>query len=117
MRQHSWWLGGAALAAVLGIVDVATAQEYPFAFRDVGDEAGLFPHVAGIRGHGAGWGDVDGDGWIDLYVATFHTEGSKPNLFFRNRKGRFQKDSQGSVQISTRATGVIFADLDNDGDL
>ena len=36
--------------------------EYPFVFRDVGDETGAFPALAGIRGHGAAWGDIDGDG-------------------------------------------------------
>jgi enediyne biosynthesis protein E4 len=90
---------------------------YPFVFKDVGDEAGLFPHVAGIRGHGAGWGDVDDDGWIDLYVATFHNDGSKPNMLLRNAKGKFRLDPQQALRISTRATGVVFADLDNDGDL
>ena len=117
MRQHCGWLSGAALAVVLGIVQVATAQQCPFVFRDVGDQVGLYPHVAGIRGHGAGWGDVDGDGWIDLYVATFHTDGSKPNMLFRNGKGQFRLDTQDALRISTRATGVLFADLDNDGDL
>src|SRR5687768_12521595 len=89
----------------------------PFIFKDVGEAAGLFPHVGGIRGHGAAWGDVDGDGWIDLYVGTFHTDGAKPNFLFRNRKGKFELDDQKSVRISTRATGIVFADLDNDGDL
>jgi len=91
---------------------------HSFVFRDVGDEAGLFPAVAGIRGHGAGWGDVDGDGWIDLYVATFHTrEAKKSNMLFRNVKGKFTLDQQQAPRLSQRATGVVFADLDNDGDL
>jgi hypothetical protein len=90
---------------------------YPFAFRDVGDETGLIPHVSGIRGHGAAWGDGDGDGWPDLYVGTFHNEGSKANMFFRNIKGKFQLDDQKALGISTRATGMVFADFDNDGDL
>src|SRR5438045_3860485 len=47
----------------------AAPSEDPFVFRDVGDEAGIFPYLAGIRGHGAAWGDVDGDGWPDLFVA------------------------------------------------
>jgi hypothetical protein len=94
-----------------------TAGGYPFAFKDAGDAAGLFPHLDGIRGHGAGWGDVDGDGWIDLYVATFHTGGAKPNQFFRNGKGKFRLDEQPGLRLSMRATGVVFADLDNDGDL
>ncbi len=88
-----------------------------FTFRDVTSAVGLLPDVSGIRGHGAAWGDVDGDGWIDLYVATFRTDGSKPNLFFRNKNGIFRLDDQESLRLSTRATGVVFADLDNDGDL
>ncbi len=88
-----------------------------FAFRDVGEEAGLFPDAAGIMGHGAAWGDADGDGWIDLYVGTFHTTTSKANLFFRNSKGKLRLDDQEALRISARATGVVFADLDNDGDL
>ncbi len=91
--------------------------DYPFVFRDVGDETGVTPLVSGIRGHGAGWGDVDGDGWLDLYVATFHNDGSKPNMLLRNNKGKFTLDDQKALNISTRGTGVVFADLDNDGDL
>jgi enediyne biosynthesis protein E4 len=90
---------------------------YPFRFRDAGDDAGLFPQVGGIMGHGAGWGDVDGDGWLDLYVATFNTGTSKPNMLFRNHKGKFSLDDQTALRISTRGTGVVLADLDNDGDL
>jgi hypothetical protein len=91
--------------------------EDPFRFRDVTAESGLLPDVGGIRGHGAGWGDADGDGWADLYVATFHDQGSKANQFFRNAGGRFKLDPQPALRISTRANGALFADLDNDGDL
>jgi hypothetical protein len=120
-------LPAAALAVLLGstLYHPAPAQRpgdantvrYPFAFRDVGEEAGLFPHADGIRGHGAAWGDADGDGFADLYVATFHTGGGKSNLFFRNAGGKFRLDPQEGLRLSTRATGVVFADLDNDGDL
>lgn len=90
---------------------------YPFTFIDAGDSAGLFPSAASIWGHGAAWGDVDGDGWIDLHVSTFHMPGAKPNLFFRNKNGKFELDAQKPLALSTRGTGVLFADLDNDGDL
>lgn len=88
-----------------------------FAFRDVATEAGLRPAVEAIRGHAAGWGDVDGDGFVDLYVGAFHTEGSKPNMFFRNVGGKFRLDEQEHLRLSGRPTGSVFADLDNDGDL
>lgn len=100
-------------------VNVTTAQSDAdaFRFRDVGGETGFLPAAAKIQGHGAGWGDVDGDGWPDLYVGTFHYQDTQPNLFFRNRKGRFELDKQPQLGISTRATGILFADLDNDSDL
>jgi len=104
-----------ATASLLMLVGVAIAE--PFVFRDAGDDAGLFPEIAGIQGHGAGWGDVDGDGFLDLFVGTFHKEGTKPSLFFRNADGKFRLDEQKSLRISARATGVVFSDFDNDGDL
>src|SRR5213593_2488337 len=45
--------------------------DYPIAFRDVTKEAGLLEPLAGIMGHGAAWGDFDGDGKIDLFVGGF----------------------------------------------
>jgi hypothetical protein len=108
--------------AALFAVPAAPAQPdpkpgaYPFAFKDAGDDAGLFPHLASIRGHGAAWGDADGDGWLDLYVGTFHGAGSGPNLFFRNERGKFKLDDQKALALPGRTTGIVFADLDNDGD-
>jgi hypothetical protein len=100
------------------VATVASAQTQ-FTFRDAGDEAGLFPHVAKIAGHSVAWGDIDGDGWPDLYVATFggHPYDSKPNQLFRNVRGKFQLDDQPQLRIFGRASGCVFADFDNDGDL
>ena len=49
----------AACFNALGQEAKQPAAGYPFVFKDAGDEAGLFPHVAGIRGHGVAWGDVE----------------------------------------------------------
>lgn len=88
-----------------------------FAFREVGQEAGLFPHVGDLRAHFAAWGDVDGDGWLDLYVGTFSKRVSKGNIFLRNINSKFKLDEQEQMRVVGRASGGIFADLDNDGDL
>jgi hypothetical protein len=94
----------------------AQTANYPFVFRNATNNAGLLPGLAGIYGHGAAWGDADGDGWIDLYVGTFDKDG-KRNMLFRNKNGRFTRDQQTSINLSSRTTGIVFADLDNDGDL
>src|SRR5436189_4616747 len=81
----------------------------PFTFRDVTAASGLLPDVGGIRGHAAGWGDVDGDGLIDLYAAAFHTEGSKPNQFFRNPGGgTFKVAPQPTLPISAPPTAPLL---------
>ena len=103
--------------SLLVAASLAGASAEMFVFRDVAEEVGLLPHAAGIQGHGAGWGDVDGDGGLDLYIGTFEQNGAKPNLFYRNQAGKFRLDEQPALRILSRATGVVFADLDNDGDL
>lgn len=55
-----WVLGVATMAGLF------SSLGSDFLFRDAGDDAGLFPQLAGIQGHGAAWGDVDGDGFLDL---------------------------------------------------
>lgn len=110
---------GISLGLIALLAGPAFAADQPFSFRDVGDEAGLFPSVAGIAGHGVVWGDADGDGWPDLYVGTFggFPYGSKNNQFFRNVQGKFRLDEQQPLCVSGRANGGVFADFDNDGDL
>ena len=115
--QRPCFLALALASACCASPLLVSAADPLLRFRDASDAPGLFPAVAGIKGHGAGWGDVDGDGWADLFVGTFDTGESKPCLFFRNERGTFRHDEQPALRISARATGVVFADLDNDGDL
>ncbi|MDP6502481.1 MAG: VCBS repeat-containing protein, partial [Planctomycetota bacterium] len=93
------------------------AEEAYFKFRDTHKEAGLSPDLAGMVAHSAAWGDVDGDGWADLYVGSFYKDGGIPSLLFRNNKGKFSLDGQENLRVQGRASGGVFADLDNDGDL
>jgi len=101
---------------VLGDASAGEPEQQMFRFRDATRSAGLWPGLEGVHGHAAGWGDVDGNGWADLVVGTFHSQGP-PNLLFLNTDGRFRRADRPVVEISTRSTGTVLADLDNDGDL
>jgi enediyne biosynthesis protein E4 len=99
---------------------VPLAQNFP-ATVTYGDATGCFNpapnHSANAHyfSTGQAWGDVDNDGWIDLYVTTQNGA----NVLYRNLgDGRFEPDSRSStVALSGhRSGGASFADFDNDGD-
>ena len=80
-------------------------------FDDVTGRSGI---VQGDFGMGACAGDVDNDGWIDLYVTSFG-----PNALYRNRgDGTFVDVTRASgVGTPVWSAGCAFADLDRDGDI
>lgn len=115
---RSWVLYLSCLIAIpVGLYSRACVGQGKWQFTEVAEQVGLLPAAGGLRGHGAAWGDFNQDGWLDLYVATFATGGGETNRLFFNRDGRFEWQPQPAVQVATRATGVVAADLDNDGDL
>lgn len=68
------------------------------------------------QGAGVALGDVDGDGLVDVFLAS--TQG--PNVLYRNLGGwRFRDitDSAGVGAAGRYSTGAAFADIDGDGDL
>jgi len=82
------------------------------------------------RGHSASWGDWNGDGWPDIYVADHMNinggaNSSQDYLFTNNGNGTFTDDSaklatdaDGDSVIDNTGFGFIgvFTDFDNDGD-
>lgn len=85
-------------------------------FENLGD--GHFRRVADfpeprVIGLGAAWGDVDGDGWIDLVVTGYNTL-----LLYRNERGHFVLDTRFASRFQHGfRSGAAWGDYDNDGDL
>ena len=73
--------------------------------------------LAGVKdaSFAAAWGDVNGDGWLDLFVC--HTRG-RARLYLGDGQGRFSDVTRRlGVEKLSPAWGAAFADVDGDGDL
>jgi hypothetical protein len=69
-----------------------------------------------LNGAGVAAGDVDGDGWCDLFFAGL----DRPNALYRNLGNwRFEDVTEraGVAMPGHSCTGTVLADLDGDGDL
>jgi hypothetical protein len=94
-------------------------------YRNVGD--GRFEDVSVERrldrilfSMGANFGDLDNDGWLDLYMGTGDAffQAILPNRMFRNDGSRQFREvtASGGFGHLMKGHGIGFADLDNDGD-
>jgi hypothetical protein len=87
-------------------------------FADVSQAWGLSRVVPAM---GANFGDVDNDGWLDMYLGTGAPSFAAlmPNVLFRNDGGRGFRDvteATGTGHLQ-KGHGIAFADVDGDGDL
>ena len=82
-------------------------------FKDVTKEAGIHNHALGFS-LGAAVGDVNQDGWPDIYIGNDFIE--KDYLYINNKDGTFTDKSQDAFgHISNFSMGNDMADLNNDG--
>jgi hypothetical protein len=85
-------------------------------FVDVGREVGMARPAMPM---GANYGDLDNDGWLDIYLGTGEPDLASlmPNQMYRNAGGRFVDVTfAGGFGALPKGHGVAFGDLDNDGD-
>jgi len=69
---------------------------------------------------GASFGDLDNDGWLDVYLGTGDQsyESLLPNRMFRNNTGKSFQDvtTSGGFGHLQKGHAVAFGDINNDGD-
>ena len=81
-------------------------------FTNVSAQSGL---ALSSYGMGIATGDIDNDGWTDVYITTLGK-----NHLFRNEQGRFVDITADAGVAGTEhdwSTAALFFDYDNDGDL
>src|SRR5581483_4867035 len=108
----------------LAVLPVTSQEAAPVDFRfvDVTKEVGLEEWVRTSLNHAVGWGDFDGDGKVDLFLGNFADRPKQPkdgiNTLFRQvAGGKFEFVHAPPLEKRGRCSGVVFVDLDNDGDL
>lgn len=84
------------------------------------EAAGRFNLTRPTAPMGSNFGDLDNDGYLDFYLGTGYPaiHSIMPNLMYRNRGGESFADVSyaGGFAHLQKGHGVVFADLDHDGD-
>jgi enediyne biosynthesis protein E4 len=82
-------------------------------FTDISEQAGIFGSVIGF-GLGVTVGDVNNDGWQDIYVSNDFFE--RDYLYINNHDGTFKEAlEEQMMSISNASMGADMADINNDG--
>ena len=82
-------------------------------FTDVSQEAGIYGSLIGF-GLGVTVGDINMDGWQDIYVSNDFFE--RDYLYLNQHDGTFKEDLTNEMQCTSAASmGADMADINNDG--
>ena len=82
-------------------------------FFDVSEESGIYGSVVGF-GLGVTVGDVNNDGWEDIYVSNDFFE--RDYLYINNKNGTFSENLENEIAATSGASmGADMADINNDG--
>ncbi len=95
----------------------ATVDSFNLRINPIFTDVTLEAHVGDTGvGRGTAWGDFNGDGNLDLYVANSASNGESNKLYRNEGDGTFV-DVTGIARVGALAesNGVCWADYDNDG--
>lgn len=82
-------------------------------FIDISEKAGIYGSVIGF-GLGVTVGDVNNDGWEDIYVSNDFFE--RDYLYINNQDGTFTESLESQITATSVASmGADMADINNDG--
>jgi hypothetical protein len=82
-------------------------------FTDVSEKAGIFGSLIGF-GLGVTVGDLNNDGWLDIYVSNDFFE--RDYLYINQKNGTYKEDLTNQMQhLSLASMGSDMADVNNDG--
>lgn len=82
-------------------------------FTDVSEEAGIYGSEIGF-GLGVAVGDLDKDGWMDIYVCNDFFE--RDYIYMNNGDGTFREELENQMRsISVASMGSDIADITGDG--
>lgn len=82
-------------------------------FDDVSQEAGIYGSIIGF-GLGVTLGDINVDGWTDLYISNDFFE--RDYIYMNNQDGTFTENLEDQMKsISGASMGADMADINNDG--
>jgi hypothetical protein len=81
-------------------------------FTDVSEEAGIYASLIGF-GLGVTIGDIDQDGWMDIYISNDFFE--RDYIYMNNGDGTFRETLTDMMRcISAASMGADMADINND---
>jgi len=118
-RSLAWYAAGEALGRETGASGklILFRNKRDGSFEDVSKKLGLNRIAFAM---GANFGDIDNDGWLDMYFGTGNPlfQSLVPNKLFKNQGGTRFIDITTPARVGNlqKGHGVSFADLDNDGD-
>jgi len=82
-------------------------------FTDVSEAAGIYGSIIGF-GLGVTLGDINVDGWVDLYISNDFFE--RDYIYMNNGDGTFTENLEEQMKsISGASMGADMADINNDG--